>query len=73
MPTSAVKNREKAYGTPKAGHADAKDDRSGEGEDGKGPKVSGDSQGKPAEKCVANTDKVDREIKKLKEEKKQLE
>ncbi len=37
------------------------------------PKVSGDSQGKPAEKCVANTDKVDREIKKLKEEKQQLE
>ena len=44
-----------------------------EGEDGKEPKVSGDSQGKPAEKCVANSDKVDREIKKLKEKKQQLE
>lgn len=36
------------------------------------PKVSGDSQGKPVEKCVANTDKVDREIRKLKEKKQQL-
>lgn len=44
-----------------------------EGEDGKEPKVSGDSQGKPEEKCVANSDKVDREIKKLKEKKQQLE
>ncbi len=35
-------------------------------------KVGGDSQGKPAEKCVTNTDKVDREIKKLKEKKQQL-
>ena len=39
--------------------------RSREGEDGKGPKVSVDSQGKPEEKCVANTDKVDREIKNI--------
>ena len=61
------------FDDPKADHADGKDDRSGEGEDGKGPKVSGDNQEKPAEKCVTNTDKVDREIKKLKEKKQQLE
>lgn len=61
------------FDDPKADHADGTDDRSGEGEDGKEPKVSGDSQGKPEEKCVTNTDKVDREIKKLKEEKQQLE
>ncbi len=45
------------FDDPKAGHA---------------PKAGGDSQGKPAEKCVTNTDRVDREIKKLKEEKQQL-
>lgn len=42
-------------------------------EGSKNPKVSGDNQGKPAEKCVTNTDKVDREIEKLKEKKQQLE
>lgn len=66
-------NRKIFFDDPKADHADGKDDRSGEGEDGKGPKVSGDNQGKPAEKCVTNTDKVDREIKNLKEKKQQLE
>ena len=66
-------NRKIFFDDPKAGHADGKDDRSGESEDGKAPKVGGDSQGKPAEKCVANTDKVDREIKKLKKKKQQLE
>ena len=66
-------NRRIFFDGPKADHADGKDDHSGEGEDGKGPKVSGDSQGEPEEKCVANTDKVDREIKKLKEKKQQLE
>ncbi len=66
-------NRKIFFDSPKAGHANGKDDRFGESEDGKAPKVSGDSQGKPAEKCVANTDKVDREIKKLKENKQQLE
>ena len=82
------------FDDPKAGHANGKDDRSEESEDGKAPKVypsghpamqnpdgagelpsdkaGGDSQGKPAEKCVTNTDKVDREIKKLKEKKQQL-
>ncbi len=66
-------NRKIFFDDPKADHANGKNDRSGEGEDGKEPKVSGESQGKPAEKCVTNTDYVDREIKKLKEEKQQLE
>ena len=66
-------NRKILFDDPKADHVNGKDDRSGEGEDGKVPKVSGDSKGKPAEKSVANTDKVDREIKKLKEKKQQLE
>ena len=88
-------NRKIFFDDPKAGHANGKDDRSEESEDGKAPKVypsghpamqapdgagglpsdkvGGDSQGKPAEKCVTNTDKVDREIKKLKEKKQQLE
>ncbi len=37
------------------------------------PKVGADSPEEDAEKCTANTDKVDREIKKLKEQKQQLE
>ena len=57
------------FDDPKADHAKEQDDRSEKNEDGKAPKVGGDSQGKPAEKCVTNTDKVDREIKKLKEKK----
>lgn len=35
-------------------------------------KADGNNSEKPAEKCVTNTDKVDREIKKLKEKKQQL-
>ena len=66
-------NRKIFFDDPKAGHAKEQDDRSEKSEDGKAPKVGGDSQGKPAEKCVTNTDKVDREIKKLKEKKQQLE
>ena len=66
-------NRKIFFDDPKADHTDGKDDRSREGEDGKRPKVRRDSQGKPAKKCVTNTDKVDREIKKLKEKKQQLE
>lgn len=54
-------SRKLFFDDPKAAHAD-----------GKGPKIDGNSQGKPAEKCVSNTDKVDREIKKLKEKKQQL-
>ncbi len=66
-------NRKIFFEDPKAGHASGGEERSGVGEDGKEPKVSGDSQGKPAEKCVTNTDKADREIEKLKEKKQQLE
>ena len=61
------------FDDPKADHTNRKDNPSREGEDGKEPKVSGDCQGKPAEKCVTNTDQVDREIEKLKEKKQQLE
>lgn len=45
-----------------------------EGTDEKGqPKISSDTPEKSAEKCTTNTDKVDREIEKLKEKKQQLE
>ena len=37
------------------------------------PKAGGGKPGKPAERCVGNTDAVDREIQKLKDKKKQLE
>ena len=53
-------NRKLFFDDPKAGHANGRGDRSEESENGKAPKVGGDSQGKPAEKCVTNTDKVDR-------------
>lgn len=64
-------NRKLFFDDPKA--ARAADNRSEEGEGNKGPKVRGDSQGKPAEKCVTNTDRVEREIRELKEKKRQLE
>ena len=66
-------NRKLFFDDPKAGHANGRGDRSEESENGKAPKAGGDSQGKPAEKCATNTDKVDREIKKLKEKKQELE
>lgn len=45
-----------------------------EGADEKGqPKISSDTSEKSAGKCTTNTDKVDREIEKLKEKKQQLE
>lgn len=47
-------------------------DRSKEGADGKVPKAGGNRQGKP-EVCVGNTDAVEREIRKLKEKKQELE
>ena len=56
----------------KADRLDNKDEPKAE-KDGKNPKADGNGQGKPAEKCVGNTDKVDREIKKLKEKKQQFE
>lgn len=58
-------------GNPKVLYDDPK---KGSGADKKGqPKVGADSPEEDAEKCTANTDKVDREIKKLKEQKQQLE
>ena len=54
----------------KADRADGKEEPKA---DGKKPKVDGDSQGKPVEVCICNTDKVDREIEKLKEKKRELE
>lgn len=57
----------------KADRADGKEEPKAEKTDGKKPKVDGDSQGKPAEVCIGNTDKVDREIEKLKEKKRELE
>ena len=56
----------------KADRADNKGEPKAD-ENGKKLKADGNSQGKPVEKCVVNTDKVDREIKKLKEKKQQLE
>lgn len=72
-------NRKIFFDDPKTAHANeagewkAEKDRSRESADGKDPKVSGNGQGKPEEKCVTDTDKVDREIKNLKEKKQQLE
>lgn len=58
-------------GNPKVMYDDPK--KAG-GVDKKGqPKVGADSPGEDEEKCTMNTDKVDREIKKLKEQKQQLE
>ena len=57
----------------KADRADGKEEPKAEKADGKKPKVDGDSQGKPAEVCIGNTDKVDLEIEKLKEKKRELE
>ncbi len=73
-------NRKIFFDDPnKAGNADGRE-RSKidwDGPDGHGgsrqPKADGDNAGKPAEKCITNTDKVDREIRRLKEKKQQLE
>jgi hypothetical protein len=72
-------NRKIFFDDPnKSGRADGKkepevdEDRSKEAADGKEPKVGGNNQGKP-EKCVGNNDKVEQEIRKLKEKKQQLE
>lgn len=46
---------------PKAARADDRE-----------PKAHGNSQGEPAEKCVTDTDKVDRKVGKLREKKQQL-
>ncbi|MCI8530388.1 MAG: hypothetical protein HFH82_14795 [Lachnospiraceae bacterium] len=67
------KENQKAAHVNEAEELKAEEDRFRESTDGKDPKVSGNSQGKPEEKCVIDTDKVDREIKNLKEKKQQLE
>lgn len=69
----AFGNRKILFDDPKASHTNGKGDCSREGENGKKPRVGGNGQEKPAEKCVTNTDKVDREIKRLKEKRQQLE
>lgn len=66
------------YDDPKAVRGDGKEapgadaDRFGEDAGGKEPKVSGNDRGEP-EKCVGDTNAVDREIRKLREKKQQLE
>ena len=57
-------NRKLFYDDPK---------KSNNADGSKQPKVKADDPKKPAEKCTGNTDQVDREIKKLKEKKKELE
>ncbi len=63
----------------KAGNADgdgnpkAEPDNSDQNKDGRQPKVNPDHPEKPVERCTINTDKVDREIEKLKEKQRQLE
>lgn len=61
------------FDDPKAAQTAGKTDLKAEGADDKELKATGAGQGKPEEKCVTNTDKVDREIRKLKEKKQQLE
>lgn len=63
----------------KSGHADGKEQPEisrgsfGKGGDDRASKTDADHPEKSEEKCVGNTDKVDREIRELKEKKKQLE
>ncbi|MDE6949753.1 MAG: hypothetical protein K2P64_02395 [Lachnospiraceae bacterium] len=72
-------NRKIFFDDSKAAHVNeekklkAEEDRSKESADGKEPKINENSPRKPEEKCVTDTDKVDREIKSLKEKKQQLE
>lgn len=73
-------NRKICFDDPnKARCGKGKDDPEAEGDTpkenavGKEPKADGKTQGESKEKCVGNTDKVEREIRKLKEKKQQLE
>ena len=68
-PTGLYRVGRDENGNQKIFFADPKDAHA----DGEEPKAARDNQGKPAEICVGNTDKVDREIRKLKEKKQQLE
>ena len=58
-------------GSPKVLYDDPK--KAGGADKNGQPKVGADSPEEDAEKCTTNTDKVDREIEKLKEQKQQLE
>lgn len=58
-------------GNPKVLYDDPK--KAGGADKNGQPKVGADSPKEDAEKCTTNTDKVDREIEKLKEQKQQLE
>lgn len=46
--------------------------KSGDSDKGRQPEVKSVSSGKPEERCTANTDKTEREIRKLKEKQQQL-
>lgn len=48
-------------------------DKSRSVDERKEPKANGDNEGKAVEECTGNTDQVEREIRKLKEEKQKLE
>lgn len=67
-------NRKIYFNDPKkAGKAEETADRSEKEGNSKMPKVKADDPENKKEKCVGNTDKVDREIRELKEKKKKLE
>ncbi len=66
-------NRKIFFDDPEAAQEDGKVDLKEAGMGDEGLEADGNSQGKPEEKCVANTDKVDAEIRKMKEKKQQLE
>lgn len=66
-------NRKIFFDDPKAGTANKKEAQKADEVDAKEPKTDKDSQGKPAKTCVADTNAVDREIRKLKEKKQELE
>ncbi|MDE7198703.1 MAG: hypothetical protein K2O15_07445 [Lachnospiraceae bacterium] len=58
-------------GNRKIFYDDPKKSRNADGREQ--PKAEGDAPAEPGEKCTTDTDKVDREIRKLKEKKQQLE
>lgn len=60
-------------GNKKVYFNDPKKDSSEKDEGSKSPKVNGDALNNGGEKCTGNTDKVEREIRELKEKKKKLE
>ena len=67
-------NRKIYFNDPKrAGKEEETANRSQKGGNSKMPEVKSDDSENDEEKCVGNTDKVDREIRELKEKKKKLE